>query len=227
MGCAQDRSRIDHTVAVRRRRPVPPLALPPLLLAALLAVGACRHDGRTLAPPSPGQTTTTRPTPVLGSGEAATAFTFGTSAVDDGGELPVRYTCGGEGVSPELHWSNVPAGATSLAIVVRDRDADGFVHWLVTGIDPSVQGFAEGSVPEGAVEQVNTTGAIGWFPPCPPPGSDRHIYDFVLHVLSAPVDIDPALPADDAAKLVEAASTAESPFAVSVTPAGQAVGSTR
>jgi Raf kinase inhibitor-like YbhB/YbcL family protein len=225
MGCAQDTSPIDHTVAVRRR-PTRPIALALVVLASLLVAAACSHDGRTLAPPRPGQTTTTRPAPVLGSGEGSTVFSFGTSAVEDGGELPAKYTCAGDGISPELHWSNVPVDATSLAIVVRDRDADGFVHWLVTGIDPTLQGFAEGSVPEGAVEQVNTTGAIGWFAPCPPPGSDRHIYDFVLHVLPAPVDIDPGLPADEAAKLVEGASTEESPFAVSVTPAGQAVGST-
>jgi Raf kinase inhibitor-like YbhB/YbcL family protein len=196
------------------------------LLGALLALGACSHDGRTLAPPRPDQTTTTRPAPQLGS-EASSVFAFGTTATEDGGELPAKHTCAGDGVSPELHWSDVPVDATSLAIVVRDRDADGFVHWLVTGIDPSLQGFGEGAVPEGAVEQVNTTGAIGWYAPCPPPGSDRHIYDFVLHVLPAPVDIDPALPADEAAQLVEEASTEEAPFAVVVTPAGQAVGSTR
>jgi Raf kinase inhibitor-like YbhB/YbcL family protein len=222
MGCAQDRRRIDHTVAVRRRSARSLALLVPLALAA----AACRHDGRTLAPTRPDQTTTTTAVPVLGNGQASTVFSFGTDAVEDGGELPARFTCNGDGVSPELHWANVPVDATSLAIVVRDRDAQGFVHWLVTGIDPSLGGFGEGSVPEGASEQVNTTGAIGWFAPCPPPGSDRHIYDFVLHVLPSPVDIDPGLPADEAAKLVEAASTEEAPFAVSVTPTGQAVGST-
>jgi Raf kinase inhibitor-like YbhB/YbcL family protein len=222
MGCAQDRRRIDHTVAVRRRS-LRPLAL---LLPLGLAVAACSHDGRTLAPPRPDQTTTTAAAPALGSDPASTAFAFGTTAVDDGGELPAKHTCDGIGISPELHWSNVPAGATTLAIVVRDRDADGFVHWLVTGIDPSLGSFAEGSVPEGASEQVNTTGAIGWFAPCPPPGADRHLYDFVLHALPAPVDIDPALPADEAAQLVEDASTDEARFTVSVTPSGQAVGST-
>jgi Raf kinase inhibitor-like YbhB/YbcL family protein len=229
MGCAQDRSPIDHTVAVRRR-PTRPTALPAALLVAalaLLAAASCSHDGRTLAPPSPDQTTTTRPPATVGSADASAVFSFGTDAAADGDELPARHTCDGDGVSPELHWSNVPVDATSLAIVVRDRDADGFVHWLVTGIDPSLDGFAEGAVPEGAVEQVNTTGAIGWTPPCPPPGSGRHVYDFVLHVLPTPVDIDPALPADEAARLVEDASTEEAPFAVSVTPAEQAVGSTR
>jgi phosphatidylethanolamine-binding protein (PEBP) family uncharacterized protein len=109
--------------------------------------------------------------------------------------------------------------------VVRDRDAEGFVHWLVTGIDPSTQAFGDGGLPEVAVEQVNSTGAIGWLAPCPPEGGERHIYDIVLHVLHAPVDIDPALPAAEAAAVVEEASVEEAPLAVTVAPPATGVGS--
>ena len=74
-------------------------------------------------------------------------------------------------------------------------------------------------MPEGAVEQANATGAIGWDPPCPAQDTGRHIYDLVLHVLRMPVDIDPAKPADVAARQVEDASQEEAPIALTDDPA--------
>jgi len=202
---------VVHTVAVFRR---PGLALA-LTLVPLLVAAACSHDGRDLAPVRPGQTTTTATVPVFGSGTVA--FTLGSPAWQDGAAIPTRYTCAGEGVSPPLQWIGTP-GAAQLALVVRDRDANGFVHWMVTDIDPTISGFGDGGVPEGAVEQANSKGAIGWTPPCPPAGSGRHVYDFVLHVLDAPLQIDPGLPADEAARLIEDASTVEAHLSGTVTP---------
>src|SRR5689334_20787061 len=89
MGCAQDRRPMVHAVAVLRRSPVLTA-----LLAGLLAVGACSHDGRTLAPTRPDQTTTTTGVPEIGAtGDPITTFTLVTDVVEDGGELPVRFTC--------------------------------------------------------------------------------------------------------------------------------------
>jgi phosphatidylethanolamine-binding protein (PEBP) family uncharacterized protein len=198
-----------------------------VLALGLLVLTACADDGRTLAPPRPDQTTTTAAAPVLGTAtEGGSAFELISDVAPDGGELPANYTCFGESVSPSLRWVGVPAGATSLALVVRDRDQGGRVQWLVTGIDPSILGFADGGVPEGAVEQANASGAIGWDPPCPTVDSGRHIYDIVVHVLRVPVDIDPAEQADVAAAAVEAASEEEAPIALTVTPPAQGVGST-
>ena len=206
-----------HTVAVLRR--------PLLLLAALaLAAGACSDDGRTLAPIRPDQTTTTTSVAPSIDEAAPPVFSLVSPAFEDGAPIPERFTCLGDEVSPPLAWAAAPAGA-ELAIVVRDRQADGFVHWIVTGIDPTVTGFGEAGVPEGAVEQVNSTGAIGWLGPCPPEGSGPHFYDFILHVLSAPVDIDPALPATEAATLIEEASGPEAPLAGSFTTGAPAAGS--
>jgi Raf kinase inhibitor-like YbhB/YbcL family protein len=197
---------------VHRRRPLSTVAV-----AAVLVLGgaACRHDGRSLAPTLPDQTTTTRAPSTLGT--TPTVFTLSSDDVAEGGVLPARFTCSGEGVSPSLRWAATPA-AVQLALVVRDRDAQGFVHWIITGIDPTVTGFGVAGVPEGATEQVNSTGAPGWFPPCPPAGSGRHVYDFVLHALSAPVTVDPSTPAADVAAKIEAASTAKATMSVSVTP---------
>jgi phosphatidylethanolamine-binding protein (PEBP) family uncharacterized protein len=37
-------------------------------------------------------------------------------ALENGAPIPARYTCDGEDVSPELHWSDVPPAAATLAV---------------------------------------------------------------------------------------------------------------
>ena len=66
-----------------------------------------------------------------------TDFVVRSSAFDDGGPIPRRYTCDGEDISPEIAWSGAPEGTRSLALVVRDRDVRDFVHWIVYDIAPN------------------------------------------------------------------------------------------
>jgi phosphatidylethanolamine-binding protein (PEBP) family uncharacterized protein len=40
-----------------------------------------------------------------------------------GADIPSKYTCKGQNVSPPLAWSGVPASAKSLALIVEDPDA--------------------------------------------------------------------------------------------------------
>ncbi len=47
------------------------------------------------------------------------------SAFDDGGFIPARYTCDAEDVSPPLEWTGIPEAAKSLALVCDDPDAPG------------------------------------------------------------------------------------------------------
>jgi Raf kinase inhibitor-like YbhB/YbcL family protein len=207
MGCAQDRSPAVQTVAVMPRRLAAVLAL------ALLAVvaPACRHDGRALAPVKAGQTTTTSTAPAP---TAPTVFTL-SGPVPDGSVLPADFTCKGAGASPPLTWAAAPAAA-QLALVVRDENADGYVHWIVTGISPTLGSFPQGGIPNGAADQVNSQGALGYQPPCPPTGSGRHLYVFTLYALPAAPQIDPATPAPDVAKMIEQRASAQAAFTVSV-----------
>ncbi len=79
-------------------------------------------------------------------------FMLSSDSFAEGGEIPVRFTCTGDELSPASSWTGTPLDASSLALVVRDRNAGGFVHWVVTGIDPFVQGVGEGGLPENAIE---------------------------------------------------------------------------
>ena len=113
---------------------------------------------------------------------------------DDGDLLPDRYAHGGDNVSPALTWTGVPAGAKELVILCEDPDAPAgtFVHWVVTGIDPSATGVAEGTVPAGGLEGVNGFGEMGWGGPEPPVGDDAHRYVFTVLASSAALDVGPA-----------------------------------
>ncbi len=180
-----------------------PVRFAPVLIATLAAgslLGACdSDDGRTLRPLGADQTTTSVTQP-----PALEVFSMWSTAFEDGGEIPKRHTCAGN-VSPDLTWASTPA-AVELALVVRDLDADGYVHWVLTGIDPAVQAIAAGSIPDGATAGANSTGTNGWFGPCPPENTGVHRYEFSLHALSEPSALDPDLSALDAAAAVESAS---------------------
>jgi Raf kinase inhibitor-like YbhB/YbcL family protein len=185
-----------------RRRPLAPLALACLL--ATLLVACSETDGRILPPADPSQTTTTPSTPVIQSSEGpAEVFTLRSPSFLDGGALPDELTCRGAGASPGLTWTGVPDDAVALAIVARDKDDGGYVHWVVTGIDPAVQGIGVDGVPEGAVEGQNEAGRTGWLPPCPPPGSGLHSYDVQLLALTAVVILPEGASAEQAATLLE------------------------
>jgi len=112
-------------------------------------------------------------------------------AFADGEPVPARHTCDGEDVSPELRWSDVPEGATSLALTCADPDAPRgtFTHWLVWDLSPATDGIDCGEVPDGARQGRNDFGTVGYAGPCPPPGHGVHHYHFRLFALPGPVPL--------------------------------------
>ncbi len=102
------------------------------------------------------------------------------------------FGCSGENISPELKWSDVPAGAKSLALTVYDPDAptgSGWWHWLVFNMQPNTNGIAAGAsgthkIPTGAIESITDYGAPGYGGACPPEGDAPHRYIFTLFALS-------------------------------------------
>ncbi|MEZ5218428.1 MAG: YbhB/YbcL family Raf kinase inhibitor-like protein [Ilumatobacteraceae bacterium] len=84
------------------------------------------------------------------------------------GAIPAVYTCDGSNTSPELSWAGLPSETVETAVIVTDLDAEGFVHWVVYSIDPSITNLALGQVPEGVSQAVNSFGNAGFDGPCPP-----------------------------------------------------------
>lgn len=137
----------------------------------------------------------------------AAGLHLSSSAFGEGEPVPAQHTCAGADVAPPLSWSGVPAGTTELAVVVRDRDADGFVHWVVAGLPATSTGVAA-DVPAPAVEGLNDFGLAGWSGPCPPSGT--HHYDFRLYALAQPSGIAPGAPGEQAAQQIESAAAVAS-----------------
>ncbi len=118
------------------------------------------------------------------------------SAFEEGGAIPERFTCTGDDISPPLSWSEVPKETKSLVLIVDDPDAPGdtWVHWVMYGLSPNANKLDEQVPPEeeagGARQGLNDFGNIGYGGPCPPPGP-AHRYFFKLYA----VDTDMQLPA--------------------------------
>jgi len=116
-------------------------------------------------------------------------LTVTSSAFAANSAIPDEYTCAGSDVSPQLAWSNMPATAKSVAILVEDPDAPKgtVLHWLVTGIDPALTAVSRGSVPDGAMQAKNERGATAYMGPCPPAGAAHH-YHFRVYALDLKLD---------------------------------------
>lgn len=111
------------------------------------------------------------------------SLTISSEAFAGGGEVPVRYTCDGEDVSPPLAWSGAPAGTAAFAIVVDDPDAPGgvFTHWMLADLPPRTTHLALGGT-AGLVGR-NDFGRVDYGGPCPPGRHGPHRYRFTVHAL--------------------------------------------
>jgi len=118
------------------------------------------------------------------------------SAFEDGGTIPSKYTCDGADISPPLAWSGLPEGTKSIAIINDDPDAPmgTWVHWVIYSIPPTAQGLAEDikrveKLPDGTLQGKNSWGRIGYGGPCPPGGTHR--YFFKIYALDKMLNLKP------------------------------------
>ncbi|MGM0576699.1 MAG: YbhB/YbcL family Raf kinase inhibitor-like protein [Myxococcota bacterium] len=118
------------------------------------------------------------------------SLTLISPAFEPEGEIPQKYTCEGEDVSPPLEIAGVPAEARSLALVMDDPDVPDpddpqrtWVHWVLYDLPPDTTSLPEGldELPEGAMEGLNDWKRTGYGGPCPPIG--RHRYFHKLYAL--------------------------------------------
>ncbi len=110
------------------------------------------------------------------------------TAFEEGGMIPRRYTCDGADLSPPLSWSGAPAETQSFALISDDPDAPmgTWVHWVIYNLPASASELHEAVPPEkdlknGARQGRNDFRKIGYGGPCPPGGTHR--YYFKLYAL--------------------------------------------
>ncbi len=103
-------------------------------------------------------------------------------------EMPSRYTCDGEGVSPPLTISDIPENTKSLVLINDDPDAPGATwdHWIIFNMPPDTKEIPENTEPEG-IAGKNSWGNTGYGGPCPPSGTHR--YFFKIYALDTYLDL--------------------------------------
>jgi Raf kinase inhibitor-like YbhB/YbcL family protein len=120
------------------------------------------------------------------------SFSITSPAFAADSEIPQRYTCDDEDISPPLHWTGAPATTQSLVLIMDDPDAPDpkapkmtWIHWLLYNLPADLNGLPEAvknrELPAATLHGKNSWNRTGYGGPCPPIG--RHRYYFKLYAL--------------------------------------------
>jgi Raf kinase inhibitor-like YbhB/YbcL family protein len=107
------------------------------------------------------------------------AMSLTSPAFEQEGQIPSKYTCEGDDISPPLAWDGVPEGTKSLVLIIDDPDAPDpnapqlvWVHWVLYNIPPNTNGLPENAgkagLPHGTAVGVNDFKKTGYGGPSPP-----------------------------------------------------------
>jgi Raf kinase inhibitor-like YbhB/YbcL family protein len=178
-----------------------------LAVAAIAAASLTSVDAQTPPAGAPGAQRGTGG----GRGPATPPLIMTTTAWEDGGVIPDKYTqaapAGTTAVSPELKWSQVPAGTQSFVLLMHDPEpvlAKGskmdITHWLIWNIPGTStglpEGVAQGELPDGS-RQVSLRSSA-YMGPGAPPGPYHH-YTFELYALDTKLEVPQGTPQEAAA----------------------------
>jgi len=165
-------------------------AVMPLTFAAIVvaAIGLTSAD----ALGNPGSSRGTSPAV---HGENAMSLTISSPDFSSNGNIPKKFTCDGADVSPQLTWTEPPAGTKSFALLVDDPDAPAgnWNHWTLWNLPAGARDLPEGvsrqeRLPDGSQQGKNDFRKTGYNGPCPPPGK-AHRYYFKLFALDRKLDL--------------------------------------
>jgi Raf kinase inhibitor-like YbhB/YbcL family protein len=144
-----------------------------------------------------------------GRGPATPPLIMTTTAWEDGGVIPDKYTqaAGANAVSPKLEWSQVPPGTQSFVLLMHDPEPVlqkgskmDITHWLVWNIPGTSTGLPEGAaageLPDGTRRVSLRSNA--YMGPGAPPGPYHH-YTFELYALDTKLDVPQGTPQEAAA----------------------------
>ena len=116
------------------------------------------------------------------------------SAFQEGGMIPSKYTCDGQDISPPLSWEGTPEATKSIALISDDPDAPmgTWVHWVMWNIPPNVHELTENvssnpELPDGSRQGITDFGRSGYGGPCPPGGTHR--YYFKVYALDTVLEL--------------------------------------
>ena len=106
-------------------------------------------------------------------------------------EIPARYTCDGDNISPPLNWVEIPANTKSLVLIMDDPDAPRgtWDHWIIFNLPVNTNSLPEGvkEFPMGTKFGKNSWGKENYGGPCPP--DKQHRYFFRLYALDSCLEL--------------------------------------
>lgn len=148
------------------------------------------------------------------AGAGAEEMKLTSPAFEEGGSIPLKYTCDGDDISPPLLWTGVPKNAAALALIVDDPEAPrgAFVHWVLYNIPVKDRGLPEGvtrsgDLGDGTMQGQNDFKETAYGGPCPRFGTHR--YHFKLYALSSTLAKRPARLKSELLKAMEGRIIAE------------------
>lgn len=114
-------------------------------------------------------------------------LTISSASFQHKGVIPLRHTCDGDDLSPQLAWTGVPVNAQSLVLIVDDPDAPDpqaprmtWSHWVLYNIPSHInelpEGVAANNLPAGTLQGMNDGRRTGYGGPCPPIGMHRYFH---------------------------------------------------
>ena len=129
--------------------------------------------------------------------EAPMSLTISSPSFTNGGDIAKKFTCDGADVSPQLTWTDPPAGTKAFALLGDDPDAPvgNWNHWTAWNLPLTLRGLPEGvakdaRLADGTEQGRNDFRKTGYNGPCPPPGKP-HRYYFKLFALDGKLDLKP------------------------------------
>ena len=144
--------------------------------------------------------------PLSAQAPSQPAMTLTISGFPDGGQIPVKFSqaapgvAAGEGTSPAMSWTNVPAGTQSFFLHMHDLDlarnktTDDQPHWVLWNVPATATSLPEGvpkgsQLPDGSY-QISATGPMYRGPGAGAQGPFHH-YVFELYALDTKLDVKP------------------------------------
>ncbi len=157
-------------------------------LLLVMTLVACGGDDPAAIDASPGTTDGGVDAPLALIDSPASAFALTSPSLTEGAMFDPANTCNGVNTSPQLDWTEVPAGAQSFAVVFTDKSFNNLIHWIIFDIPLTAMGlpadvdktFAPANVVGARQTASYQAGTRGYLGPCPP---SLHTYEFKLFAL--------------------------------------------
>jgi phosphatidylethanolamine-binding protein (PEBP) family uncharacterized protein/Spy/CpxP family protein refolding chaperone len=144
---------------------------------------ACNNSSNT---PTATVMRTLTPAVTVTSTPTSSGFTLSSSAVVNGGTLPVEYTCDGTSATLPLNWSGAPANTKSFALTMYHIPGPGDSHWywVLYNIPVTVTNLPKNVTGIGTLGNNSVNGRTEYAPPCSQ-GPGVKVYSYTLYALSA------------------------------------------